>query len=114
MTEATHLKPCGPALERGFNLLGKRWTGLIVDVLLQRPARFSEIWRTLPGVSERVLRERLRELEQAGLVKRDVDPGPPIMTTYELTPEGAAMEPAIDAVRNWAAELPGNSEAAAG
>ena len=85
-----------------FALLGKRWTGLVIDLLLQRPARFSELARAVPGLSERVLGERLRELEEAGVVERRVDPGPPISVTYRLTPLGEGLEPSMRELREWA------------
>jgi DNA-binding HxlR family transcriptional regulator len=90
---------------RIFELLGKRWSGLVVDLLLQRPARFSELARAVPGLSERVLGERLRELEEAGVVERTVDPGPPITVTYALTELGAGLEPAMAELRTWAVKL---------
>ena len=90
---------------RVFELLGKRWSGLLIDLLLQRPARFSELARAVPGLSERVLGERLRELEEAGLVERRVDPGPPISVTYLLTPLGEELEPAMRELRDWASKL---------
>ena len=77
----------------------------MVDLLLQRPARFSELARAVPGLSERVLGERLRELEVAGVVQRTVDPGPPITVTYALTELGAQLEPAMAALRTWAFKL---------
>ena len=94
-----------PHVDRVFHLLGKRWSGLIVDLLLQRPARFSELARAIPGLSERVLAERLRELEGAGLLERDVDPGPPITATYRLTEDGERLAPAMEELRSWASEL---------
>ncbi|MHB9150925.1 MAG: winged helix-turn-helix transcriptional regulator [Thermoleophilia bacterium] len=94
------------AVARVFEILGKRWSGLLVDLLLQRPARFKELARAVPGLSERVLSQRLRELEEAGLVKRRVDTGPPIAVTYSLTPLGRGLEPALDALREWAHKLP--------
>ena len=90
---------------RIFELLGKRWTGVVVDLLLQRPARFSELARAVPGLSERVLGERLRELEEAGVVERTVDPGPPITVTYAPTQLGAGLEPAMAELRTWASML---------
>jgi DNA-binding HxlR family transcriptional regulator len=92
--------------DQAFALLGKRWTGLIIDLLLQRPARFSELERAVPGLSKRMLAERLRELESLGLAVRQVDPGPPISSTYSLTPRGEGLRPALDALREWAAEPP--------
>lgn len=92
--------------ERVFELLGKRWTGLLVDLLLQRPARFCELSRAVPGLSERVMSDRLRELEEAGIVERTVDPGPPVAVTYSLTPVGEGLGPAMAALREWADSLP--------
>jgi len=88
--------------EQVFGLLGKRWTGLLIDLLLQRPARFNELHAALPGLSKRVLSERLTELQNVGLVEREVDPGPPITATYRLTERGRALGPAMDVLRVWA------------
>lgn len=92
--------------ERAFKLLGKRWSGLIVDLLLQRPARFCELAQAVPHLSERVMAGRLRELTEAGLVERRIEPGPPVAITYALTPLGEGLRPAIDALREWATNLP--------
>ncbi|BBY77367.1 winged helix-turn-helix transcriptional regulator [Mycolicibacterium parafortuitum] len=88
--------------EEVFGLLGKRWTGLLVDLLLQRPARFNELHAALPALSKRVLSERLSELQAIGVVERDVDPGPPVTATYRLSERGRALGPAMDALRAWA------------
>ena len=88
-------------LRGSVELLGKRWTLLIVELLLQRPARYCELRRALPRISERVLSERLSELTGSGLATRDVDPGPPIAATYALTARGRALEPVIEALRAW-------------
>ncbi|RDI50527.1 winged helix-turn-helix transcriptional regulator [Nocardia mexicana] len=88
--------------EVAFGVLGKRWTGLLIDLLLQRPARFNELHAALPTLSKRVLSERLAELQSAGLVEREVDPGPPITATYRLTESGRGLGPAMDALRVWA------------
>lgn len=85
-----------------FALLGKRWTGLLIDLLLQRPARFSELTAALPQLSKRVLSERLAELQEAKLVVREVEPGPPVSVTYRLTGRGHGLQPAMDALRVWA------------
>lgn len=101
MTESSPLRSCSYT-EEVFGLLGKRWTGLIIDLLLQRPARFNELDAALPRLSKRVLSERLVELQHAGLVERDVDPGPPITVTYRLTERGRGLGPALHALRVWA------------
>lgn len=85
-----------------FEVLGKRWTGLLVDLLLQRPARFNELLAAVPHLSKRMLSERLSELQEVGLVERTVEPGPPVGVTYRLTERGEALQPAMDALRVWA------------
>ncbi len=89
-------------ISRVFALFGKRWTGQIVSVLLQRPVHFAELRRAIPGISERMLSDRLTELGAAGLVLREVDEGPPLRVAYRLTEAGAAMEPALKELGRWA------------
>lgn len=88
--------------QRAIELIGKRWTGAVVRTLMSRPARFNQLLSGIPGISDRVLTERLRELEQEGLVERLVDPGPPVRVTYRLTARGAAVKPILGAVSEWA------------
>jgi DNA-binding HxlR family transcriptional regulator len=92
------------ALVPVFSLLGKRWTGLIVNSLLAGPARFSELKRSVPGVTDQMLSERLNELAEAGLVEREVVEGPPVGTRYALTPRGEGLRPALAALEDWATE----------
>jgi DNA-binding HxlR family transcriptional regulator len=92
------------ALVPVFSLLGKRWTGLIVNSLLSGPARFSELKRTVPGVTDQMLSERLNELTEAGLVEREVVEGPPVGTRYALTPRGEGLRAALEALEDWATE----------
>ncbi|MFA3837357.1 winged helix-turn-helix transcriptional regulator [Streptomyces aureus] len=94
-------------ITRVFGLLGKRWTGLVVSVLLQHPVHFADLRRAIPGISERMLSDRLTELGVAGLVVREVDEGPPLRVAYRLTEAGAALEPALKELGLWAeAHLP--------
>ncbi|MPY34511.1 helix-turn-helix transcriptional regulator [Streptomyces adustus] len=94
-------------ITRVFGLLGKRWTGPIVSVLLNGPTYFADLRRAVPGISERMLSDRLTELGIAGLVVREVDEGPPLRVSYRLTSAGAALEPALEELRQWAeAHLP--------
>src|SRR6202163_2186040 len=88
--------------QREIELIGKRWTGAVVKALMAKPARFNQLLAGIPGISDRVLTERLRELEQEGLVERLVDPGPPVRVTYRLTARGRALEPVLAAVSDWA------------
>lgn len=85
-----------------FELLGKRWTGLIIATLRSGPRRFSGLRRAIDGMSERMLSERLSELGEAGLVERVVHEGPPLAVTYQLTPCGEALRPALEALEDWA------------
>lgn len=82
-----------------FTLLGKRWNGQIIDLLLQGPARFGQLAAALPGLSHRVLTERLTELDEAGLVTRTAG-------HYALTPRGEGLRPAIDALASWSQTPP--------
>ncbi|MET7521464.1 winged helix-turn-helix transcriptional regulator [Streptomyces sp. NPDC005248] len=88
-------------ITRVFELFGKRWTGPIVSVLMQRPVHFADLRRAIPGISERMLSDRLSELGAAGLVVREVDEGPPLRVSYRLTQAGAAMEPALKELALW-------------
>ncbi len=90
-------------MHRVFALLGKRWSGLILAVLTQHSGYFSELRRAIPGISERMLSDRLTELAEAGLVVRCVDEGPPLRVCYRLTEAGQALGPALEALGHWAA-----------
>jgi DNA-binding HxlR family transcriptional regulator len=93
---------CDEGLSSVFALLGKRWTGVIIGSLLERPARFAEMASAIPGITEAMLSTRLAELQAAGLVSRQVLPGPPIASVYKLTDDGAALRPALLALAQWA------------
>lgn len=90
------------AITRVFQLLGKRWTGPIVSVLTNGPAYFVDLRRAIPGISERMLSDRLTELGAAGLLLREVDEGPPLRVSYRLTEAGAALDPALKELGQWA------------
>jgi DNA-binding HxlR family transcriptional regulator len=93
---------CDEALTSVFAVLGKRWTGVVIGVLLERPARFAEIGRAVPGITETMLSARLGELKDAGLLTREVIEGPPIASIYRLTARGEALRPALLALGEWA------------
>ncbi len=99
MTDRPPLECC-PDLRAAFDLLGKRWTALILDVLAARPAHFCEIHRAIPGLSDRLLAERLRELVAAGVVCRSG--GPDARAAYQLTERGRRLLPGLDELRGWA------------
>ncbi|HLB62471.1 MAG TPA: helix-turn-helix domain-containing protein [Actinomycetota bacterium] len=90
------------ALSRVFGLLGKRWTGMIIGSLCEGPSRFAEIARGVPGITEGMLSSRLQELQDAGIVEREVLAGPPLATVYRLTERGRALEPALLELARWA------------
>jgi len=92
------------AMTQVFALLGKRWSGLIIVALLDGPLRFSRIVRLVPGMSERMLAERLCELAAAGLLTREVEGGPPVNVSYQLTKRGEALRPALAALEQWGSE----------
>jgi len=88
---------------RAVELIGRRWSGAIVSILVQRGScRYNELLAAIAGISDRLLTERLRELEGAGVVERTVEPGPPVRVSYALTEAGRALEPAINAIGAWA------------
>jgi DNA-binding HxlR family transcriptional regulator len=101
-----------PRFEQAIQLLGKRWTGLILDTLMSGPRRFCELTSTVEGLSDRVLSDRLREMESAGIIERVVYPQIPVRVEYRLTEKGQALKPVVDSIHTWAErwiELPQTS-----
>ncbi|GIF67843.1 transcriptional regulator [Asanoa ishikariensis] len=90
------------ALARAFGVLGKRWSGLVIGSLSLGPTGFRELARSVGGVSDSVLSDRLAELCELGLVARDVEPGPPVTVTYSLTEVGTGLLPALGLIADWA------------
>ena len=95
---------CCSLYHRAVELVGKRWTGAILIVMLDGPLRFSEIRQLVPDLSDRLLSERLKELEAEQIVIRRVDDAGCSKVLYELTPKGQALEPAVRALKSWARE----------
>jgi DNA-binding HxlR family transcriptional regulator len=95
---------CCPHFHRAVELVGKRWTGAILYVLLDsgRPMRFSEIAHAVPALSDRLLSERMKELEAAGIVERHVSGTSPVRVEYELTERGRELDPALGELKRWA------------
>ena len=89
-----------PKVEKAMDLIGKRWTGLIIYQLLQGPQRFCEIENSLP-ISGRLLSERLKDLEKEGIVSRKVFPEVPVRVEYSLTEKGKALEPMMKELQKW-------------
>lgn len=103
MANSRKTKSVCPLFHRAVELIGKRWTGAILRVLLDGPARFGEIQERVPDLSDRLLSERLKELEEAQIVDRTVDEGRPVQVTYRLTKRGEALEPVLEEIGAWAA-----------
>ena len=91
-----------PRYEHAIQILGKRWTGLLLVALMDGPRRFCELTAYVEGLSDRVLSDRLRELEVEGIVSRVVYPNIPVRVEYELTDKGRALQPVVEAIQNWA------------
>jgi Predicted transcriptional regulators len=91
-----------PKFEAAFELLGKRWTGLIIRTLLGGKKRFSDIVEVIPNMSARMLTERFKELESEGIITRKVYPETPVRIEYELTEKGLELKSVMDEVQKWA------------
>jgi DNA-binding HxlR family transcriptional regulator len=102
---------------RASELIGRRWTGAIIFVLLKSRCRFATLRAAIPDITDRMLSERLQELEEEGIVERTVVPETPVRVEYDLTRKGRALASAVDAIVEWAhkwipAEPPGVTEPA--
>jgi len=103
MTEqARDPRRCDAALRSAFEILGKRWNGMIISVLMESPAGFGTLRRAIDGISDSVLSDRLAELTRVGLVHRRVVEGPPVGVSYELTDTARELQPALDRLSDWA------------
>ena len=101
-TVAAGRESCCSAYHQAVELIGKRWTGAIVFVLLEGPLRFSEVKVLVPEISDRLLSERMKELEAEGIVERKVIDDMPVRVEYRLTTKGRALEPAVRSLKVWA------------
>jgi DNA-binding HxlR family transcriptional regulator len=95
---------CG-AFQAAIEVLGRPWTGLILTVLQAGPRRFGELAASAPGLGDKVLSARLKDLEARGLLLRHVEPGPPVRVTYELSRSGRAFGQVAEAIERWGREL---------
>ena len=97
-----------PRYHRAVELLGRRWAGAIIRLLLSEPMRYNELRAGIPDISDRMLAERLKELEAEGIVIRTVIPEAPIGVEYTLTEKGRALEAPVAAIGKWAEKwIPG-------
>ena len=99
---STERRECCSYYHRAVELIGKRWTGAILAVLMDGPLRFSEVRQLVPDLSDRLLSERMKELEAEGIVERRVIDETPVRVEYELTEKGRALEPVVRALKGWA------------
>jgi len=91
-----------PRYEAAVELLGKKWTALLIRILMNGPKRFSEFKAQVPELSDRLLSERLKELEDAGILQRVVYDTKPVKIQYQLTEKGKALEPVVASIQQWA------------
>lgn len=102
MTESHPLEAFCPRYHHAVELVGRRWSGAILRAMLAGAQRFSEITEIIPGMSDRLLSERLKEFEAEGIVVRTVIPETPVRIEYGLTEKGLALLPVVEAVAAWA------------
>jgi DNA-binding HxlR family transcriptional regulator len=98
-----------PSVERAFQVLGKKWSGLIIRELSSGERHFCDLERGIPSLSARMLTERMKELEAEGIVSRTVHPDSPVRVLYSLTEKGRALIPVMRGIEAWAhqwAEIP--------
>ena len=98
------------SFHHAIELVGRRWTGAIVYVLLKARCRFATLRDAIPDITDRMLSDRLRELEAEGIVERTVVPETPVRVEYSLTKKGRALAEAFEAIAAWAhtwAQAPG-------
>ena len=95
---------CCPYYHEAIELVGRRWTGAIMRVLMERPMRFSEVGQAVPELSDRLLSARMKELEARGIVERTVHPGPPVRVEYSLS-DGSRARPGAESAAGLGAAL---------
>ncbi|CAM4417802.1 MULTISPECIES: helix-turn-helix domain-containing protein [Paenibacillus] len=93
-----------PRFEKAVDVLSKRWVALIVFVLMQGPRRFGEIEGCLSNLSGKVLSDRLKEMENEGIIQRTVYPEMPVRIEYSLTAKGNALAPILGEISSWSSE----------
>jgi DNA-binding HxlR family transcriptional regulator len=102
MVTPRHSPELCPRFHRASELIGRRWTGAIIFILLKSRCRFATLRDAIPDITDRMLSDRLQELEQEGIVERTVVPEAPVRVEYELTKKGRALASAVSAISEWA------------
>jgi DNA-binding HxlR family transcriptional regulator len=90
-----------PKFHTTIELIGRRWNGAILLAIIRGADRYKDVLDAVPGLSERLLAQRLKELEQAQIIARDVVPSTPVRVTYHLTPRGTELAKAIEPLLSW-------------
>jgi DNA-binding HxlR family transcriptional regulator len=93
---------CNAKVEKCYQIIGKKWMGLIIHTLMVEPKRFSELHAYIPDLSKRMLNERIKELEDSGIVLRNVITDRPVRTEYSLTKKGTELGRSLKVVETWA------------
>jgi DNA-binding HxlR family transcriptional regulator len=101
-----------PQFHAAVELIGRRWTGAVIRMLLERRMRYSDLKAAVPEISDRMLSERLKELEAEGIVVRIVTPDTPVRVEYDLTEKGRALEEPLRVLADWASAWTGPADAA--
>jgi DNA-binding HxlR family transcriptional regulator len=91
-----------PSFQSAVEIIGRRWTGAVLRALFAGCTRFGEVTAAVPGLSDRLLSERLKELENEGIVVRTVTPATPVRVEYHLTDKGRDLVPVVRALSDWA------------
>src|SRR4051812_35844267 len=102
MSDARHVPQLCANFHRASELIGRRWSGAIIYVLLKSRCRFATLREAIPDITDRMLSERLQELEHCGIVERTVIPETPVRVEYALTKKGRELMTAFDAIGTWA------------
>ena len=93
-----------PKFHEAIELIGRRWSGAVISLLVTGRLRYSDLRAAIPDISDRMLSERLKELEVTGIIRRHVLPETPVRVEYELSEKGRALEAALHAISEWADE----------
>lgn len=111
--EVTRSAYC-PVFQNAVELIGRRWSGAIIRALLSGSVRFGDVLARVPNLSDRLLSERLRELEAEEIVTRTVYPEVPVRIEYRLTDKGMELEAIVSAIDDWAGRWSGSAEHTSG
>ena len=114
MKEGGHNPELCARFHSASELIGRRWTGAIIFVLLKSRLRFAALSAAIPDITDRMLSDRLRELEEEGIIERTVVPATPVRVEYTLTKKGRALAGPIEAITEWAHKWVTLDEAIAG